>query len=102
MTFADRVYEKLREVPAGRVTTYKALARALDTKAFRAVGTALKNNPFAPAVPCHRVVKSDGTIGGFMGRTKGETIEKKMQMLAAEGIKFEGKRVIDFEKVLYQ
>lgn len=97
--FADRVYETLREVPKGRVTTYKEIARALKTGAYRAVGTALKNNPFAPEVPCHRVVKSDGSIGGFMGKLKGENIEKKIKMLKEEGIEFVGNRVVNFEKV---
>ena len=50
-TFAERTYDLLRTVPAGRVTTYKELAHALGTKAYRGVGQAMKRNPYAPEVP---------------------------------------------------
>ncbi len=50
-TFSDRVYDLLRKVPKGRVTTYKELALALNTKAYRGVGQAMKRNPYAPEVP---------------------------------------------------
>jgi O6-methylguanine-DNA--protein-cysteine methyltransferase len=50
-TFADRAYELLRTVPKGRVTTYKEIAHALGTKAYRGVGQAMKRNPYAPEVP---------------------------------------------------
>ena|SRR5687767_6551436 len=101
-SFSQRVYEKLRLVPKGRVTTYKELGMSLGTKAYRAVGNALRNNPYAPEVPCHRVVASDGRIGGFMGRKRGEKIEKKIQMLKEEGIQFAEHKVSDFEKVLFR
>jgi len=65
---AKKTYALLKTVPRGRVTTYKALADALGTKAYRAIGQFMRTNPYAPRVPCHRVVASDGTIGGFMGR----------------------------------
>ena len=55
-TFAQRIYFQLKKVPKGKVTTYKALAENLNSKAYRAVGTAMKNNPYAPTIPCHRVV----------------------------------------------
>jgi len=50
-TFSDKVYDLLRKVPKGHVTTYKEIAHALETKAYRAVGQAMKRNPFAPEVP---------------------------------------------------
>jgi O6-methylguanine-DNA--protein-cysteine methyltransferase len=50
-TFAEKAYDLLRQVPAGRVTTYKEIAHALGTKAYRGVGQAMKNNPYAPQVP---------------------------------------------------
>ena len=59
--FSEKVYFLTKKVPKGRVTTYKELAKKLKTKAYRAVGQALKCNPYAPKVPCHRVVKSVGT-----------------------------------------
>lgn len=100
MIFAERVYQELRKVPKGKVTTYKRLAEKLGNKAYRAVGTALKNNPYAPEVPCHRVVRSDGKIGGFMGKTSGEEIARKIRMLKEEGVDvFEGK--IDLIKYLF-
>jgi methylated-DNA-[protein]-cysteine S-methyltransferase len=102
MRFSERVYELLREVPKGKVTTYKALAARLDSKAYRAVGQALKNNPYAPEVPCHRVVRSDGSIGGFMGNTTGVEIKRKIQMLNAEGVEVKDGKIVDFKKYLFE
>jgi methylated-DNA-[protein]-cysteine S-methyltransferase len=93
MTFTERVYEELRKVPKGKVTTYKKLAEKLGTKAYRAVGSALKNNPFAPKVPCHRVIKSDGSIGGFMGKMAGEEVAKKIVLLRSEGVEIVGMKI---------
>ena len=101
MTFAERVYEVLREVPKGKVTTYKAIAEKLGTKAYRAVGQALRNNPYAPEVPCHRVVRSDGSIGGFMGKTIGVEVEKKVRMLESEGIVIENGKVVNFDRFVF-
>ncbi|EHK20780.1 uncharacterized protein TRIVIDRAFT_49803 [Trichoderma virens Gv29-8] len=70
--FQEKVYVLLLQIPKGRVTTYGAIARALKTSP-RAVGNALRNNPFAPDVPCHRCVGSTGFITGF----DGESIDKK-------------------------
>ena len=86
--FEQRVYAALRTVPSGRVTTYAALARALGIRSPRAVGGALRRNPFAPEVPCHRVIRSDGAIGGFRGRTGGAAVREKRARLAAEGVCF--------------
>jgi O-6-methylguanine DNA methyltransferase len=58
----EKVWAALRKIPAGKVTTYGALAKFLKTKAVRAVGTAVGKNPNAPACPCHRVVRADGNI----------------------------------------
>ena len=99
MTITERVYEELRKVPKGKVTTYKKLAVSLGTKAYRAVGSALKNNPYAPEVPCHRVVKSDGSIGGFMGKQTGEEVARKIVLLRNEGIEIVGMK-IDLKKFL--
>lgn len=63
--FEERVYDALKRIPAGRVTTYKELARFLNVPSPRAVGQALKRNPYAPRVPCHRVIRSDGAMGGY-------------------------------------
>lgn len=98
---AKRAYELLKKVPRGRVTTYKALARDLHTKGYRAIGQFMRTNPYAPKVPCHRVVASDGTIGGFMGHISGKEIENKIRMLRSEGIKITGKKIVDFSRVLF-
>lgn len=88
--FQVRVYQTLLlSVPEGKVTTYQALARAVHCKSNLAIGQALRRNPFAPTVPCHRVVRSDKTLGGFMGQTKGCNIEKKRKMLEQEGVQFD-------------
>ena len=80
-SFDERCYEALKKVPAGKVTTYQALGRAIKSRAYRAVGTAMAKNPYAPIVPCHRVIKSTGEIGKFGGGTP-----KKIKMLENEGI----------------
>jgi len=87
-SFNERCYEILRAVPAGKVTTYKALAKALNTKAYRAVGNAMNKNPHAPKVPCHRVVKSNGEAGGFASGT-----ENKIKMLKAEGVEVKAGKI---------
>jgi methylated-DNA-[protein]-cysteine S-methyltransferase len=96
--FQERVYAKLLEVPRGKVTTYGELARALGS-APRAVGQALRANPYAPRVPCHRVVASDGRIGGFRGETAGADIRDKVALLRKEGILVEEGRVAHFGHV---
>ena len=100
MKVADKVYEKCSQIPAGKVSTYGKIADALNSSP-RAVGQALKCNPYAPKVPCHRVVRSDGNIGGFMGETSGKEIEKKIAMLKEEGIKINSSKILEFEKVLH-
>jgi methylated-DNA-[protein]-cysteine S-methyltransferase len=92
-SFSQKCYALLKKVPRGKVTTYKVLAEALGTKAYRAVGSAMHKNPYAPKVPCHRVVCSDGRIGGFALGQK-----KKIQMLKKEGIEIENGEIVDFEK----
>ena len=95
--FDKRCYELLKQVPAGKITTYKALAMALGSKAYRAVGSAMSKNPYLPKVPCHRVVKSDGKIGEYqLG------FQKKIEMLKNEGIEINGNYIADLEKYLYK
>ena len=100
--FNQKIYSILKKVPKGRITTYKILAKALGTKAYRAVGQAMRYNLHAPKVPCHRVVSSNGKIGGFSGTMNPESREVKIKitMLRKEGIKIENNRIKKFEKVL--
>lgn len=102
MRFEERVWHVMRRIPEGKVTTYALIAKRLNTKAYRAVGNACRKNPYAPAVPCHRVVRSDGTIGGFGGKTSGKTVERKTQLLRKENVKVKNGRIADFEKVLFK
>lgn len=88
MTFSQRVWALTARVPAGRVVTYGQIARMLGSAGCRAVGNALNRNPYAPAVPCHRVVGSDGRLTGFAGG-----LPKKKRMLLGEGVVMKGDRV---------
>jgi len=89
--FQSRVYEALSEVPRGAVTTYGALARRIGCGSAQAVGNALRNNPYAPRVPCHRVIAADLSVGGFQGKREGAAIERKLALLASEGVIFDEK-----------
>ena len=88
MNFNEKCYKILSKVPKGKVTTYKALAHKLNSRAYRAVGNAMNKNPYAPKVPCHRVVGSDGNMTGFASG-----IPKKVKMLKAEGIEIKNNKV---------
>ncbi len=102
MNFDERVWKLMERIPRGNVTTYGQIARKLNTKAYRAVGNACRKNPYALRVPCHRVVRSDGTIGGFGGKTSGKTVEEKTLLLREESVEVRNGRVVDFEKVLFR
>ena len=94
MTLSTKVYRQLLRVPEGKVTTYGDLAKAVGLdNGQRVIGMIMKKNPFPVIVPCHRVVKSDGKIGGYV---YGEKV--KSQMLVKEGIKIKDGRIIDFDK----
>ena len=92
--FQRRVYDAARNIPRGKVTTYGLLAKAIGCGSPRAVGQALARNPFAPVVPCHRVIASDLTLGGFAGKTSGPELARKRRMLEAEGVRFANGRVL--------
>lgn len=87
--FQHSVYEALKRIPVGSVVTYKTLAHAINCASAQAVGQALRANPFAPEVPCHRVVRSDGRLGGYAGELQGEKITRKRNLLAKEGVYFD-------------
>ena len=102
MDFNESVYLLCKRIPKGRVSTYGEIARVLNSKAFRAVGNALRKNPYAPVVPCHRVVASNGLIGGFGGEVKGKKIQEKIKMLEKEGVFVKNNKIVDFEKLLFR
>lgn len=81
--FEMKVYKVTSKIPKGKTMTYGQIAKRLRTSP-RAVGQALKRNPFAPKVPCHRVIMSDGGLGGFNGNKK-KNIAIKRKLLVKEG-----------------
>ncbi len=84
-------------IPRGRVSTYGLVARRLDRPgAARAVGTALATNPFPLAIPCHRVIRSDGSLGGFGGGLK-----MKRALLAREGVEFRDANHVAVRRFFY-
>lgn len=101
-TFYKRVWNLVKRIPRGRVTTYKELARALNSKAYRAVGNACRNNPYAPRVPCHRVIKNTGEVGGFSGKMSGTSVRRKIALLKKEGVRVRSGKIVGFEKVLFK
>jgi len=99
MLFNEKVWALCAKIPRGKVSTYKEIAKALHTRAYRAVGNALNRNPHGwnadRTVPCHRVINSDGRIGGFAYGTKA-----KIALLKKEGIKIE-KGKINLSRYLF-
>lgn len=113
MNFNERCYQILKKVPKGKVTTYKAIAKKLNSKAYRAVGNAMNKNPFAftssreggrvkmgldakERIPCHRVINSDGKLGGYAFG-----INAKIKLLKSEGIEIKNNK-IDLKKYGYK
>ena len=95
MAFRESVYGIVKGIPAGKVMSYSGVAgRSGSPGACRAVGTIMARNPVPGCgpgkVPCHRVVKADGSLGGYSG--EGRT-EGKKALLEKEGVRFSGKRV---------
>lgn len=89
------VYELLLKIPAGKVSTYGDLAKALGNPlASREIGRILGKNPNPVKVPCHRVVKSSGKVGGYFYGS-----DRKKELLEKEGISFNNEIVNDFKKV---
>jgi O-6-methylguanine DNA methyltransferase len=90
--YRRRLYTILLSVPRGRYTTYAAMSDYLNSSA-RAVGNGIRNNPFAPECPCHRVLAADGSIGGFHGDwgKEGKYANDKLKLLREEGVRFDVK-----------
>ena len=90
--YRKRLYAALLTVPRGQYTTYAAMSEYLRSSA-RAVGNGMRNNPFAPDVPCHRVLAADGSIGGFHGDwgAEGKYAKDKIELLKKEGVLFDSR-----------
>jgi len=94
----EKVYKKLLEVPKGKITTYGELAKGIGLKnGQRVIGKIMNKNPYPVIVPCHRVIKSDGKIGGYAW---GEKVKAKM--LLNEGIKIKNGKILDVEKSIHR
>ncbi len=82
--FQQKVWNYLKNIPKGKVKTYKEVAKAIKSpKSARAVANACAKNPYAPKIPCHRVIRSDGSIGGYSGRGG---IKQKLRLLRSEKV----------------
>ena len=83
--FQLKVWAYLMKIPRGRVKTYSQVAKAIGKPlAVRAVANAIGKNPYAPKIPCHRVIRSDGSLGGYSGKGG---VKTKRFLLKKEGIK---------------
>ena len=99
--FQRRVYEALADVPLGKTTTYGILAKAIGCGSAQAIGQALRRNPDAPRIPCHRVVRNNGSIGGFFGERDAAAANKRA-LLEAEGIAFDASGLVEAAFILRQ
>ena len=82
--FQVMVWKYLKTIPKGQIRTYKQVAKAIKRPlSYRAVANAIAKNPYSPLIPCHRVIKSDGSIGGYSGKGGVRTKDK---LLKSEGI----------------
>ena len=98
MNLDKKIYKKLLEVPPGKITTYGELAKAVGIKnGQRAVGRIMNKNPYPVIVPCHRVVMSDGKVGGY---AYGQKV--KVKLLTKEGIKIKNDKILDWENRIYR
>ena len=83
--FQIKVWKYLKTIPKGKVKTYKQVALGINSpKAARAVANACARNPYAPKIPCHRVIRSDRALGGYSGRGG---IKEKLRLLRSEKVK---------------
>lgn len=96
LSFNEQCYALLLQIPKGKITTYKAIANALNTKAYQAVGNAMANNPNPINIPCHRVVNANGGIGNYMFG-----VDKKIALLQSEGLIIENNKIIGFAEVYF-
>ena len=96
MNFNHRCYQLISQIPKGKISTYKMIAKALNTIAYRAVGNAMAKTPNPVIDPCHRVIKSNGSIGGYRFG-----VPKKISILKNEGIPIQNGKIMDYEKYLY-
>ena len=96
MNFTNKCHELVSQIPVGKVSTYKQIATILNTKAYRAVGNAMAKNINLINVPCHRVIRSSGMVGGYaLG------MNKKIDLLKKEGLIIIEGKVVDYKNMLH-
>ncbi len=93
--FQRAVYEAVRRIPVGQVSSYACIASWIRRGSARTVGTALRRAPDDPTLPCHRVICSDGRVGGFGGEIAGTHVARKERLLRKEGVPFIMKGKVD-------
>ena len=97
--FQEEVLKLVKQIPKGKLMTYGEIARELtgSVRAARAVGQAVAKNQYPVVVPCHRVVRSDGDVGGYsLG------VEKKIRLLSAEGVEIREGKVVNLRETLFK
>ncbi|MFH1836476.1 MAG: MGMT family protein [Methanobacteriota archaeon] len=93
-----KVYELVKQIPSGSVSTYKEVAKAVGKpRSARPVGKILSKNPDLIKTPCHRVVHSDGRVGGYACG-----VSEKTRLLKSEGVRIENGRIVEFPKKLFK
>ena len=94
---SKKVYDLLNQIPKGKITTYKEIAKKLNSKAYQAIGKIISKNPNIPSTPCHRVVKINGDISGYaLG------VDKKITLLKSEGIEIFNNKIVNFNEKLHK
>ena len=96
--FNEKIYEKLKLVPRGKIITYKELAKAINSRAYRAVGGAMKNNKEPNKIPCYKVVLSDGSVGNY---SSPGGAKEKIRRLQKDGIEVVNNKV-DLKRYLFR
>jgi methylated-DNA-[protein]-cysteine S-methyltransferase len=97
MNYQHNLQQLLLRIPKGRITTYREIAHAMNTRGYRFVGQLLKVNPYPNQFPCYKVVRSDGSLGGY---ALGEA--EKVRRLKADGVIVKNGKIVDFADKLYR
>ena len=97
MNFVEKVWAICARIPKGKVVTYGDIAHKLGSQGYRAVGMAMNRNPYAPTVPCHRVVGSTGKLTGYAGG-----LEMKQQILIKEKLPMRSQDQVDLTGARYE
>ncbi len=96
MDYQYKLQKLLLQIPKGKVTTYKAIAQVMGTRGYRYIGQLLHKNPYPDRFPCYKVVKSDGSLGGF---ALGE--KEKIRRLKEDGVEVNNGKIVDFKGRYY-